>query len=116
MTKFRKGDVVSIEVTVGANYIHDGKIKVMAGGYNEFYAETSSLTMVRSDIKVGDTVALKDDILDDHRGEVLAVQYDHLWVSLGEGAFGTWWIDKVVRVDPVEAEEPAVDPAELAVA
>ncbi|WP_146119559.1 hypothetical protein [Phyllobacterium phragmitis] len=77
------------------------------GGYSDLYVKTDSARIVRHNIEVGDTVDLRGEILDPCRGVVLSISNDHLWVDLGGGDYGTWWIDKVSRIDPEEMQNPA---------
>jgi hypothetical protein len=96
MTKFRKGDVVSIEVTVASDYIHNDTTKVMAGGYNDFFIECAGMTMVRPVLKNGDMVWNRQL---QHFGTILSIHGELLWVEADSGTFPTWLIGDVDRVD-----------------
>lgn len=111
MPKFRKGDVVSIDVVVESNPFGQGDVRVRThGGYTDIYAKASQLTMKRPMIEVGDTVRCPTN--GTATATVLSVAEEHVWVSLGNGDYATWWVPKVERVEPEpDADEPSAEAA-----
>ncbi|MBZ9600708.1 hypothetical protein [Phyllobacterium chamaecytisi] len=115
MTKFRKGDVVLVQAVVASDYHGADAVKIDIPRFGETYAPLGNVKMLHPRIEVGDTVWADSGT---GTATVLAIEDDHAWVSFGDGNYATWWISKVVRVDPdpVKVEELPVDPEELAVA
>ena len=115
MTKFRKGDVVTIEATIASTPFNmdDGKakVKIEFPPFHDAYVDPADLTMVRPSFDIGDKVTWSGiDGADSFSGHVLSIAQDHLWVDLGDGVYSTVWSGKAMRVDP----EPAPAEAEAA--
>lgn len=104
MPKFRKGDRITIEATVAADYVLDsGKIKIEIEPYHDFFVHQDNITMLRPEFKVGDHIVWPDGD-ESYAGHVLSIANDHLWVDMGAGNYATVWADNAMRVDP-EPEE-----------
>ncbi|MER8602837.1 hypothetical protein NKH48_03445 [Mesorhizobium sp. M1233] len=110
MAKFRKGDRVSIQGVISADYVHEGKIKVQVEPYHDIFVPQADIAMVRPDIIVGDTVWCPGR--GTKHATVLATIEDHVWVSYGDGNYATWHAPQVQRIDldAAPAEEPAIAP------
>jgi hypothetical protein len=107
MAKFRKGDVVSLEVIVESHFQgNDVRLRLEAG-YQDIYAKADQIRMVRPDIKVEDTIEWEvGGII--NSGEVIGVADDHAWVKYGDGNFATVALKFASRVDlPAPEEEVA---------
>lgn len=111
MTKFRKGDICTIEVVVDSNPFGDNDVRVrQPGGYSDIYTKTAQLTMLRPSFEIGDKVTWSSgDGSKSYTGHILSIAEDHLWVSLGDGVYSTVWAGNAMRVDA--EPEPAVEPA-----
>jgi len=113
MTKFRKGDIVTIEATIASTPFNmdDGKakVKIEFPPFHDAYVDPADLTMLRPKIEIGDVVRLplSEGPADGKSriGTVLSIASDHVWVDIGGGDFATWWLAKVQRVDPEPAAE-----------
>ncbi|WP_292615475.1 hypothetical protein [Mesorhizobium sp.] len=112
MTKFRKGDAVSVEGKIDSDYVLEGRIKVRVEPYHDFYANVADFKMVRPVIEVGDSVTYPADGY--KVGEVLAIIDGYCWVKLAatantfappeagisDGLRVSWPIASINRVDP----------------
>ena len=106
MAKFRKGDIVLIEAVVDSDFLHEGKQRVMIG-YRDIYAVVADLKMSKPTIEIGDMICLNDGS-GPLSAEVLSISGEHAWVSFGDGNYATWWLNRVERVDVVDADDLAV--------
>lgn len=101
MSKFRKGDVVTIEGTIDSGFEHEGKIKIRVEPYSDVYANVADIKMVRPVINVGDSVTYPADGY--KAGTVLAIIDGWCWAMLSTG-YGServsWPISCINRVDP----------------
>lgn len=110
MTKFRKGDRVTIEATVdGSSALSDDELRVkidgMRGSGPHYYAKINGITLKTAKFEVGDLIdwTVGDTI---HRGEILAVSGDHAWVDRGAAEYSTVYLPTATRVED-EPEETA---------
>lgn len=103
MTKFRKGDQVTIVAIVESAFSECDLRLRMPEHYADIYAKEGQVTMLRPHIEVGDRIAW-DASEKTWSGEVLAIADDHAWVSLGDGNYSTVWLSNVRRLgdEPVE--------------
>jgi len=123
MSKFRKGDIVTVEATIDRDVFSSGErpcIKIIIAPYHDVYVDPATLTMKRPIFEIGDVVTWKVDGLV-YRGHVLSIHGNHVWVDRGDGEFATVWVDKLTRVEPepdtvadVEEAPPAAPEAEAA--
>jgi hypothetical protein len=107
MVTFRKGDLVSVSgQIVGRPLDFDGEMKVSVhiDPYHEIWVPTSVVTMARPKFEVGDCVSWLNGA---HRGRVLSIANEHLWIDRGEGNYATVWTGLATRLDP--ETEPAAD-------
>lgn len=109
MPKIRKGDRISVEGVVryapGGLYV---TLETEIGNDIMVKADEPSLRLVRAQIEVGDRVSFAEVGEERIVGSVLAVADDRAWVHLDNGEFATWWVRKIMRVDP---EPDPIEPA-----
>lgn len=109
-TKFRIGDVCTIEVVVDSTLFGDGEIRVrQPEKYGDIYVKESALTMKQAHFRVGDKVSGPYPTGAQKRATILAISEDWVWVKTDAG-YETWAKDRVTRVDP----EPATEQVEAA--
>jgi hypothetical protein len=98
VTKFRKGDVLLLKVTVKHDTnAEDGEITVMqVDGYAPIYAKVADTELVHQFIEIGDRV-LWTGRSDEDFGTVLAVANDHAWIDLGGGDYCTRTLSSIYR-------------------
>jgi len=106
MTKFRKGDLCTIQVVIASHPHGDNDVRVeQPNTYGDLYVKQADLTIIKHNFAVGDSVtwSVGDS---SHTGHVLSLHGDHLWVDLGNAEYATVWAGKAMRLDP-ETEETA---------
>lgn len=119
MTKFRKGDKVTITGTVrhdfdsaDGNYIHVDLNGTLGPSTHIFYP--ALVAMKRAHFEPGDMVRWSDSKNDDICiGEVLAISDDYLWISAKSGLFWTMHVDMVERVESLPAPIGVTDNGDL---
>lgn len=98
MSKFRKGDTVTVVAIVESAFSECDLRLRMPEHYADIYAKEGHVTMLRPHIEVGDMIEW-DASEKTWSGEVLAIADDHAWVSLGDGNYSTVWLSNVRRLD-----------------
>jgi len=102
MTKFRKGDVVSLTATVSHDYDEADEKRVFVkvdGEFRDLWLPPDALTMVRPLFEVNDSVTWKDyETSPACHGTILAIQDGHAWISHGDGNYCTRLLTAITRV------------------
>lgn len=100
MTKFRKGDLCTIQVIVDGAPFSGTDVRVrQPNSYGDMFVKLADLTMVRPDFKVGDCITWSVGEKP-FTGHVLSLHGDHLWVDLGNAEYATVWAGSAMRLDP----------------
>ncbi|MGW6779000.1 hypothetical protein ACWF50_13265 [Brucella pseudogrignonensis] len=106
MTRFRKGDVVSIECVVQYQYSETELSILQPNGYSAILIDTDKVTLVRNDIQVGDLIK-NSSVPGEPEGRVLAIQGDYAWLETSCGDYSTWKITRCERVETSLAQVAA---------
>lgn len=117
MTKFRDGDVVTLEATISGSEFHiDGndRVSVKFPPYHNILVDPAQLTMKRSHMEPGDQIRTNRRISPFHSrvGKVIAAHGDALWVEYPGEGLSTVNLSEAERCDHQEAE-PAAEPVNL---
>lgn len=98
MSKFRKGDIVSIRAVVKYDQDGDGEVFVRPDEYyTDLVLPVSAIIMHAQDIREGDCV--RWDGIGQSHGTVLAINGGHAWIDLHNGDFCTRTFSSVERVE-----------------
>ncbi len=106
MTKFRKGDVVSIECVVQYQYSETELSILQPNGFSAILIDTGKVTLVRNDIQVGDLIK-NVSVPGEPEGRVLALQDDYAWIEISCRDYSTWKITHCERVETSLAQVAA---------
>lgn len=100
MTKFRKGDRVSLMGTVSHHMTADETRVFIAvdGHHTELWIEPIYTKVVQQAIEVGQTVRWIVNQTD-WFGDVLAIADGHAWISRGNGEYSTVMLEKLQRTE-----------------
>lgn len=98
MTKFRKGDVVSIECVVQYQYSETELSILQPNGYSAILIDTDKVTLVRNEIQVGDLIK-NAGTPGEPMGRVLAIQGDYAWIETDNNIMATWALSICRRAD-----------------
>jgi hypothetical protein len=104
-TKFRKGDIVSIQGTVRFDKDpEDDHVSIELAGAigSPVWVKPETVTVVQQRIEVGDSVVLIGVFCGDgseYHGQILAIFEDHAWVAYGSGEFCTRMLSTLKRAE-----------------